>query len=609
MPLGALATAKVTTDGSCGGGNDNTVCGDWPAGNCCSLYGYWYAYMFLLNRQITDKLSGKTSAHCGAGCQSGDCVGPPVIPAPGPSPAPVNPAGTGQFIIVGDSGVPAMHAALMPNGRVIFLDKLENFSHLKLANGRFAMSSEYDPQTNMVVPLSYLTNAFCAGGTFLADGRVVSLGGNGPLEWLDPTVQDGFNAIRYLSRSSSDASLNGQSWNEPGHKLSSNRWYPSAQTMPDGTIFVASGSLNGLDPTLMTNNNPTYEILNADGIPRGRNFPMEILVKNQPYYMYPFIHLLRDGNLFVFTSKASQVFDVGANKIVKELPDLTGDYRTYPNTGGSVLLPLTSAKNYEPEIIVCGGGAYQDISSPTDASCGRIQPLDPNAHWEMDSMPEGRGMVEGTLLPDGSVLWLNGGNRGAQGFGLMAKPTLQALLYTPDKPKGQRWTTLATSTIPRLYHSVAVLLLDGTVMVTGSNPVEMPKEVADQKDPYPTDFRVEIFVPPYRQGGINKFKPSRVWISDKTIRPGGVSFRVTFSAAKGSKAIKVVLHHGGFITHSVHMGQRMVELDVKDWIPGGEIQNLEVSSPPNNSVTPPGPYVLFVVVDGNPSDGQFVQVA
>ena len=37
---------------------------------------------------------------------------------------------------------------------------------------------------------------------------------------------------------------------------------------------------------------------------------MDILVKNQPYYMYPFIHLLNNGNLFVFVSKMSQIFNV-----------------------------------------------------------------------------------------------------------------------------------------------------------------------------------------------------------------------------------------------------------------------------------------------------------
>ena len=53
------------------------------------------------------------------------------------------------------SGVPAMHAALMPNGKVIFLDKIEDYTQLKLANGQYAYSAEFDPTTGEVVPLSY----------------------------------------------------------------------------------------------------------------------------------------------------------------------------------------------------------------------------------------------------------------------------------------------------------------------------------------------------------------------------------------------------------------------------------------------------------------------
>lgn len=94
--------------------------------------------------------------------------------------------------------------------------------------------------------------------------------------------------------------------------------------MPDGSIFVASGSLNGLNPTVVTNNNPTYEILNNQGITNGINTPMDILTRNQPYYMYPFIHLLRDGTLFIFVSKSSQVFNVATNTVVRSLPDLPG---------------------------------------------------------------------------------------------------------------------------------------------------------------------------------------------------------------------------------------------------------------------------------------------
>ena len=101
-----------------------------------------------------EAVCGNTTAHCGEGCQSGPCTGPPDIPAPGPSPAPAA-ATPGAFNIVGQSGVPAMHAGLMPNGRVIFLDKLENYTQIKLSDGYYAYSAEYDPLTNTAVGLQY----------------------------------------------------------------------------------------------------------------------------------------------------------------------------------------------------------------------------------------------------------------------------------------------------------------------------------------------------------------------------------------------------------------------------------------------------------------------
>ncbi|KAK0661476.1 Aldehyde oxidase GLOX [Lasiodiplodia hormozganensis] len=591
----ASATGEVTTDGSCGASNGGTICGDWPKGGCCSMYGF----------------CGNTTSHCGEGCQSGPCTNGASEQAPGASPAPAAPT-PGTFEVVGDSGVPVMHAGLLPNGKVCFLDKVENYTQVKLANGQYAYSAEWDTAKNNYVALSYKTNAFCAGGAFLADGSFVSLGGNGPLDFIDPTVTDGFDGIRYLRRSISDASLDGQDWEEPGNKLASKRWYASAQVLGDGSVFVASGSLNGLDPSNQTNNNPTWELLDAKGVSDGINRPMEILEKNQPYYMYPFVHLLHDGSLFVFVSKSAELFDVANNNTIKTYKDLPGDYRTYPNTGGSVMLPLSSANNYTGDIVICGGGAYQDITSPTDPSCGRISPLSADATWEMDSMPQGRGMVEGTLLPDGTVIWLNGCNHGAQGFGLGTDPTFDALLYDPDAALGQRWSTAGTTEIPRLYHSVALLLLDGTLMVTGSNPVEQPVISANNNTafPYDTEFRVEIYTPPYLQGDNAKNRPSDVKLSTTAVKADGTTtFDISFTAATGAKEVKVALYHGGFVTHSVHMGHRMVFLDNEGWAAGSTDQKLTVTGPPSTNVAPPGPYVVYVVVDGIPAVGQTVMVS
>ena len=265
---GAASTGEVTTDGNCGATHGGSICGSWAQGSCCSMYGY----------------CGASSAHCGEGCQSGPCLSAPIVPAPSASPAPAS-GNPGIFKIVGDSGVPAMHAALLPNGRVVFLDKVENYTRVKLPDGQYAYSSEYDPETNKVTPLAYKTNAFCAGGSFLVSGTLLSVGGNAPLSWLDPTVGDGFRGLRYLTRSATDADLDGNDWLEPGNQLASARWYPTVQTMPDGSLFVASGSLNGLDPSVKSNNNPTYEVLSRDGVTQGQSVTLDLLVKAQPYYM------------------------------------------------------------------------------------------------------------------------------------------------------------------------------------------------------------------------------------------------------------------------------------------------------------------------------------
>lgn len=274
------------------------------------------------------------------------------------------------------------------------------------------------------------------------------------------------------------------------------------------------------------------------------------------------------------------------------------------------MLPLSNTNNWQPDIVICGGGAYQDITSPTDPSCGRINPFADNANWEMDSMPEGRGMVEGTLLPDGTVLWLNGANRGAEGFNLATDPTFEALIYNPDAELGQRWTTGASTNIPRLYHSVALLLLDGTLMIAGSNPDQMPVEAPDT-DPqgFNTEFRVEIYTPPYLSGANANRRPTDMILSSTMLSANSAQFTIRFTAPANAQAAKVALYHGGFVTHALHMSHRMLFLDAMGWQDGATDQLLTVTGPPNNNVAPPGPYVVYVVVDGVPSVGEFVMVS
>lgn len=271
-------------------------------------------------------------------------------------------------------------------------------------------------------------------------------------------------------------------------------------------------------------------------------------------------------------------------------------------------MPLTSTSNFEPEVMVCGGGAYQDIKSPTDDTCGKIKPLSGKApRWDVLKMPHGRVMVEGVLLLDGTVLWVNGAGEGAEGFGIARNPTLEALIYDP---KDNSWTAADRSTIARMYHSVALLLKDGSVLITGSNPNEMPVllneiDVDDPLRAFPTEFRMERYTPAYLMG--NPVRP-KIAPPAFTALKLGQEFELQFETPlprENIKNTKVILYHGGFITHALHMGQRMIELFHGMSIEEEEIVTglVTIYMPTKYGIVPPGPYWLFVLINGVPSEG------
>lgn len=92
-----------------------------------------------------------------------------------------------------------------------------------------------------------------------------------------------------------------------------------------------------------------------------------------------------------------------------------------------------------------------------------------------------------TALPDGTFLIVNGAHSGQAGFGLATDANHNAVLYDPRKPAGSRMSVMANTTIDRLYHSESILLQDGRVLISGSDP-ETPGLLQE--------YRVETFSPP-----------------------------------------------------------------------------------------------------------------
>ena len=151
-------------------------------------------------------------------------------------------------------------------------------------------------------------------------------------------------------------------------------------------------------------------------------------------------------------------------------------------------------------------------------------------------------------------------------------------------------------------------------MVAGSNPVQQPvlEPVPNQtpSEDYVTEFRVEIYTPPYLQN--NPARPTDIVLSTLALKADGSTFGVSFTAPVGgssSQTCKVVLYHGGFVTHSLHMGHRMLFLDVEGFSAGEAEQKVTVTMSPNRNVAQPGPWVVYVTCGGVPGVGQFVMVS
>ena len=104
-------------------------------------------------------------------------------------------------------------------------------------------------------------------------------------------------------------------------------------------------------------------------------------------------------------------------------------------------------------------------------------------------------------LPDGTFMILNGAMQGVAGFGLANNPNFQALLYDPTQPLGSRISFLNTTIVARMYHSEAILLPDGRVLVSGSDP---QTDNPDGTVKYPEEFRIEVYIPPYLNQGFTQ---------------------------------------------------------------------------------------------------------
>ncbi|KAJ0745561.1 putative galactose oxidase [Helianthus annuus] len=176
--------------------------------------------------------------------------------------------------------------------------------------------------------------------------------------------------------------------------------------------------------------------------------------------LYPFTFLIPDGNVFIFANDRAIRFN--------------------PRTGEMAV--LDNSKPIPVEVVVCGGNnkdvfvnvdaqyTQNRVFSPAFADCNRIKVLADKPAWEKEQdMPSPRIMGDLLVLSNGQFLLINGVKKGTPEWEDGEDPNLTPTVYMPEKEMGKRFKELKPTTIPRMYHSVSLVLPDSKILVAGGN--------------------------------------------------------------------------------------------------------------------------------------------
>ncbi|WVQ99832.1 hypothetical protein IAU59_006975 [Kwoniella sp. CBS 9459] len=545
------------------------------------------------------------------------------------------------FESVGDTGVSAQMVFLGNNKKIYVLDKTEN-NPIEIT-GRYgthaAWATEYDIETNEYRTMDVFSNTFCAGGGVLGNGTWVVFGGNQPVttggvastDAAAYSDTDGGTAIRMLNPCTDESCeyIQGETsylTTDPNTggwlQMTGRRWYPMVEALPDGSLIIIGGDKNGGYVNTAAQDNPTYEFF-----PPRADDPvnLQFLSDTLPVNLYALTWLMPSGKLFMQASRKTILYDYNT-KETTDLPDMPYATRVYPASAATAMLPLIPDNDYAATLLFCGGSnppqwgndgtaGYNVTAVATDNTCVRITPEGSARYEDDDYMLEGRSMGQFVILPD-STFWMgNGVAMGTAGYGddgysvgqsYGQDPIYMPAIYNASAPAGSRWnrTGLTASTNERMYHSVAILLPDGSLFIAGSNP---NKDFTTEQWRSRTD--AERWYPWY----YNEQRPEYNGMPE-ALSYGGASFNLTMVGTDEATAknTKVVVIRGGFNTHAIGFGQRYLQLNSTyevDMNTGNT--TLIVSQMPGENgpnLFQPGPAMFFVVVNGVPSQGEFIMV-
>lgn len=481
-----------------------------------------------------------------------------------------------------------MHSALMPSGVVMTYGSplgkgVQDGRTFDMWDPALGLD---DPAAHYTLPNAQSIDSFCSAGTLLMSGSMLISGGSSTASGLSSMASTVFNPA-----SATPTALAAQ--------MSAKRWYASMITLPDGSALVAGGSApyateayNDVAGSLARGDiSMTPEIFKPGSgwirLPGATS--RDAFGPDFNRWWYPRMWVGPNGNVFgISAEKGWMLSTAGAGSITTLGTFKTGyNATTRPNIG-----PTSTAVMYDVGRILQVGGNGPTNGAPLPASAAAtvfdIRGSTPLV-IEQAPMANPRHWASATVLPTG-VVAVTGGSRFADNAG--ADAVLPAELWNPATG---RWQTGASGAVYRGYHSSAMLLPNGTVLVTGGG---VPGPV--------TNINAEVYYPPYlftTVNGVTRLasRPVLASINARTFSYGA-AFKATMATSQ--KIVRASIVGLSSNTHSFNSGQRYIPATVSQ---SGTAVSLALPSSPN--IAPPGYYMVFLIDEaGVPSQGVIVSL-
>jgi hypothetical protein len=451
--------------------------------------------------------------------------------------SPGNPAKYGMWSGTTPLPMVSVHSALLPNGKIL------------MSSGQEVGASAivWDPATGLVDSVPIPVNAFCNAMQQMSDGQILTVGGQ--------AITGGHNGLPAANL----FNASNESWTVLSN-MTYPRWYPTSTMLNDGSVIVTSGETNcdECDATVQEIYSPSTNSWSQ--------------LSQAPFFFpyYPHVFQLPDGRIFVPAD--------GEAPIVSEVLDLNA--LAWTAVGGSKFDGGTTVMYLPSKFLKLGTSVDPDLAVRSSVATAYVLDMtQATPTWQkvLPTMSFARTYQNATSLPDGTVL-VTGGGTTTNAVGL-SDAVLPAELWSPPTPSAitGTWTTLASMSAPRLYHSEAILLPDARVAVYGGGQFNGFVEATDQ-------LSAEFFAPPYL------FKGPRPTI---TSAPSQLSYGQNFNVVTPNpgQIATVSLVRFGSVTHAINMSQRFIPLTFSQSGSG----SLSVIAPANSNLAPPGNYMLFIL--------------